>query len=50
MPEIQIEAAEIKERKADDRGRVNLGADYADAQVRVAVVEVVGDDHAETEQ
>jgi len=32
---------EIKELKADGRGRVNLGTDYADATVRVAVVGVV---------
>jgi len=32
---------EIKTLKADHRGRVNLGTDYADAQVRVAIVEVV---------
>jgi hypothetical protein len=34
---------EIKTLKADSRGRVNLGTDYADAEVRVAVVEVVDD-------
>ena len=30
---------EIKELKADSRGRVNLGPDYADETVRVAVIE-----------
>jgi len=34
---------EIKTLKADHRGRVNLGTDYADETVRVAVVEVVDD-------
>lgn len=28
------------EAKADGRGRVNLGAEFADKRVRVAVVEV----------
>jgi len=32
---------EIKKVKADERGRVNLGTDYADKEVRVAIVEVV---------
>jgi hypothetical protein len=32
---------EIKTLEADQRGRVNLGTDYADETVRVAVVEVV---------
>jgi len=32
---------EIKTLKADHRGRVNLGTDYADETVRVAVVETV---------
>jgi hypothetical protein len=35
---------EIKTVKADSRGRVCLGTDYADAQIRVAVVEVVDAD------
>jgi len=35
---------EIKELSADSRGRVNLGTDYADATVRVAVIEVVDDE------
>lgn len=32
---------EMKVLKADSRGRVNLGMDYADESVRVAIVEVV---------
>jgi len=32
---------EIKKLQADERGRVNLGTDYKDETVRVAVVEVV---------
>ena len=35
---------EIKKLKADHRGRINLGPEYADKTVRVAVVEVVVDD------
>jgi len=34
---------EIKELKADSRGRVNLGTDYADKTVKVAVLEVDDD-------
>jgi len=34
---------EIKELSADSRGRINIGTDYADATVRVAIVEVVDD-------
>jgi len=32
---------EIKTLSADHRGRVNLGTEYSEATVRVAVVEVV---------
>jgi hypothetical protein len=35
---------EIKQLEADARGRVNLGPEYGDATVRVAVIEVVDDD------
>jgi hypothetical protein len=35
---------EIKELKADARGRINIGTDYADKQVRVAIVEVVDEE------
>lgn len=35
---------EIKELNADSRGRVNLGTDYADSTVRVAIVEVADED------
>lgn len=34
----------IETLSADSRGRVNLGTDYADETVRVAVVEVVDAD------
>jgi len=32
---------EIKTLEADHRGRINLGTDYADETVRVAVIETV---------
>jgi hypothetical protein len=32
---------EIKTLEADHRGRVNLGTDYADETVRVAVIELI---------
>jgi len=32
---------EIKKVNADERGRVNLGTDYAEETLRVAVIEVV---------
>lgn len=35
---------EIKEVRADSRGRVNLGTEYSDKTVRVAVIETVDDD------
>lgn len=34
----------IVELRADHRGRVNLGMDYADQTVRVAVIGIVEDD------
>ena len=34
---------EIKELKADGRGRINIGTDYKNQTVRVAIVEVVDD-------
>lgn len=35
---------EIKTLKADSRGRVCLGTDYANENLRVAVVEVLDDE------
>lgn len=34
----------ITELEADDRGRINLGSDYADETVRVAVIDSEGGD------
>jgi len=35
---------EIKQLEADARGRVNLGTEYSNRTVRVAVIEVVNED------
>ena len=35
---------EIKTLEADNRGRVNLGTDYANKTVRVAVIETIEKD------
>ena len=42
---IEINASDIKsDKKADDRGRITLGAEYADKQVTIAVLEVESDE------
>lgn len=38
--EIEVDPEDIVRKKADDRGRVTLGAGYAGKSVRVAVLEV----------
>lgn len=39
--QVEINPSDIKsDKKADDRGRVTLGADYAGKDVTVAVLEV----------
>ena len=39
--QIEVSASEIKfSKKADDRGRVTLGSEYAGKTVTVAVLEV----------
>jgi len=37
---VEVKATNVEEKKADDRGRVTLGADYAGKRVTVAVLEV----------
>jgi hypothetical protein len=37
--QVEVSATKIDELKADDRGRVTLGAEYADKTVVVAVLE-----------
>lgn len=41
---IDVDPANIDERKADDRGRITLGKQYADKTVRVAILKVDGED------
>jgi len=40
---VEISPSEIEERKADERGRVTLGAEYAHETVKVGIIEVVND-------
>lgn len=37
---VEVPATDVAEYKADHRGRINLGAEYGDKKVTVAVVEV----------
>jgi len=37
---VEVSATDVEEKKADSRGRVTLGAEYADKTVTVAVIEV----------
>ena len=37
---IEVDVSDVNEKKADDRGRVTLGSEYAGKNVTVAVVEV----------
>ena len=41
--EIEVDPEDIVKKKSDDRGRVTLGAEYADKTVRVAILEVEDD-------
>jgi hypothetical protein len=41
---VEVSATEVEELKADDRGRVTLGADLAGKTVTVAVLEVEDDE------
>ena len=38
--QIGVSASDIKSKKADDRGRVTLGSEFAGKTVTVVVVEV----------
>lgn len=38
--QVEVKATNVEEKKADDRGRVTLGAEYAGKTVTVAVLEV----------
>lgn len=37
--QVEVSAKDVDEYKADDRGRITLGAEYADKTVTVAVIE-----------
>ena len=37
---VEVKATDVEEKKADDRGRVTLGAEFAGKNVTVAVLEV----------
>ena len=48
--QIEVSASDIKsEKKADDRGRVTLGSEYAGKSVAVAVLEVKDEDDVRTD-
>jgi len=48
--QIKLSASDIKsQKKADDRGRVTLGSEYAGKTVTVAVLEVEDEDDVRTE-
>ena len=43
--QVELNPSDIKsDKKADDRGRITLGAEYADKQVTIAVLEVEPDE------
>jgi hypothetical protein len=44
MVTVEVSVGHVKQRTADNRGRVTLGSDYADKTVTVAIVEVEGDE------
>ena len=37
---VQVDVSDLNEKKADDRGRVTLGSEYAGKTVTVAVLQV----------
>lgn len=38
--QVEVSVSDVDEYKADDRGRVTLGSEYAEKLVTVAVLEV----------
>lgn len=42
--DLSVSPDDIDTFRADERGRINLGTDYAGEDVRVAVLEVVDED------
>lgn len=49
MPEVCIEARDVIERKADSKGRVRCGPEFADQRVEVAVIRVLDDEETDGE-
>jgi hypothetical protein len=41
---VHVSPDSVQERSADGRGRVNLGTEFADKRVEVAVLEVLDDE------
>lgn len=41
---VDADVKKITQLEADERGRINLGSDYANETVRVAVIDSEGDD------
>lgn len=41
---VDVEVSDLVERATDDRGRLTLGSEYANADVTVAVLEVETDE------
>jgi hypothetical protein len=37
--QVEVDFSDVKEKKADDRGRVTLGAEYSGKTVIVAILE-----------
>lgn len=48
--EVELSPGELKDRKADERGRVALGPEFADKQVVVAVLEANDADEDENNE
>lgn len=44
MPNVVVDAKDVDEFDADDRGRICLGAEYANKTVEIAVIEADDDD------
>lgn len=47
MTTVEVDPVEVRERTADDKGRITLGADYSGETVRVAVLDVPSEDDSE---
>lgn len=41
---VEVPATEVEEYKADHRGRINLGAEYGDKKVTVAIIQSESDE------